>query len=268
MKRFQSSIPLCLFLIALVSLFAMPDYALAGLGGTFVKTATKSTFMKVLLGGLFLVAAVVLLPLILYVVVSEHKASKRCKETLTEVSEEFPFFAWQGIHNRVEEIVKHLHSIWETGDLSSAESMMVPRYYASQPQMMEYWKDVGQKNILTLKKLKRIRPLLVHTGSVFERPHVMVQVDLKVIDYLMDAEGKVLHGSKEVDDASQLWRMEYYTGSWCLSSIETDDQSLNLALTDNSIDHDFLRTYLSNPSVVTESDAEYDDAEDSEEDIA
>lgn len=237
-EQFGRLIVIVLIAILLMWLVVEPGETLAGPGGQFVKSITKSPLGKVVLG----IVAVILLPLIIYVVVREAMGVRQTKRDLKELAEQYPYFHWNDIERKTYEAVTRIYEVWTSGKLLSVSHFMTRDFGLSQQEMLDRWYEEGKRNVVSLKDINKIKPLHVTVENEDSYSSVRILVNVKIVDYLENVStGKIIKGRKKVDDSFEtIWVMTYEEGAWRVSAIEEGDNSLDLATTDNQLDTSFL----------------------------
>ena len=184
---------------------------------------------------LFGIAAVILLPLILYVFIREKIGIKRTKQDLEVLAKKNPIYNWDDLEDRVTEGVRALYRCWSKGDLSPAARFIDPDYLQSQQDILDRWKDEGKKNVCRMNDLKSIAPLYVAAGSEFSTPVVAVRITLDLVDFMLDTTtNDVIKGKDEAHQSKDvIWIMIHNGQDWMLDSIENGDGSLIYAKLEN-----------------------------------
>ena len=239
--RYLAANPLLLAALLLAALIAtdvlMPESAWAGPGGQFVKAVTKTWWGKALLG----LAAIILLPLALYVVVREWIEVRRCRRDLAELEQRFPFFGWNHIEARARETIETLYRVWGTGDLSSAAPYLMPDYLQAQQDLLDRWKAEGKHNVFSHAGDISLAPLHVGVENEDSNSLVVLRSKTHVIDYMEHVEtGKKLKGSKSKQELESCLVCIHVAGEWMLSAIEEGDNSLAIASEKNVLDASYL----------------------------
>ena len=219
-------------------LVVMPDEALAGPGGQFVKAAFKTPFIRWIL--VFL--AILLFPLVIYIYVREKLGIRRTKADLAGIARRHPVFAWPKIKAHVMRAIRDIHRVWSTGDLSSVAHYMTEDYYLSQQAMLDRWAEEGKRNVNEVRRINKVQPLHVSVEDDDSLSIISVLVDVKVVDYLENvATGKVVKGNKKPQDGFEtIWMFVLVDGQWLLHSIEDGSESLVMAQERNRIDTGYL----------------------------
>lgn len=238
--------------------------AVAGVGGIFVKAVRTSFWLQALLA----VAAAILLPLFLYVLVREGLAVHRTKRDMAALAVEYPYFDWPLLKARIQDAVVDIYHVWGTGDLSPVAEYMTPDYLESQQDMLDRWKEEGKRNVVTLHSRAKVKPLTVDVGEDDVLPAVWVMVVVDLVDYMEEiGTGRVLKGKKKKKkDFEAVWMFAYDGEAWRLGSIEDGMNSLEVASRKNQVDTYFLDRMAAArvPAAVPSSAAEEADDESEE----
>lgn len=247
--RIDTSIPWVRFvlLVCLVGmcLFVFCQEADAGIGGQFARKALSTKFGRIgglVVGGLMLLAAIILLPLILYVKLREWSGIRKTKRDLETLSARFPWFAWPEIQGRIKKAVKEIAKVWSAGDLSSVSSYMTPEYLASQQDLLDRWKDEGKDVTYRLEKIRKVVPLAVRVEDEESYSWIRALVVVDCVDYLRDGATKeVVKGEVGVTHGFEsIWCFVYRHEEWLLNGIEEGSSSLAWASSRNHIDTSYL----------------------------
>ena len=223
--------------VAVIALLVVgPDLALAGPGGKIASGFAKTFWGKVVLGAL----TIVLLPVILYVVVREHLASRRALRDLGRLRALNPAFDWLTLKDRVTECFHRVHSAWRKEDMAQASAWMTDWYWQNQQLAhLNRWAEQGLVNRCTVKGMGRIRPLHLACRSTegdLSGSRVVVSITAKMEDYLEDrASGKVVEGKKGYEDTETVWTFVLDGGLWRVAAIEEDSVSLMYAQMANEL---------------------------------
>ena len=213
-----------------------PDPALAGPGGKIASGFAKTFLGKVVLTAL----AIVLLPLIVWVMVQEHRASKRALADLARLRGVDPAFDWLTVKDRVTDCFHRVHSAWRKEDMADASEWMTGWYWQNQQLAhLNRWAAQGLVNHCTVKSVGRIRPLFLacrNDGGGFSGSRLVVSIAAKMEDYLEErASGKVVEGKKGYDDTETVWTFVLERGLWRVAAIEDDSVTLMYARMTNEL---------------------------------
>jgi len=220
-----------LFLGALFLLvFSIPE-AQAGPGGEVIELVFKTKIGRILFG----IAAVILLPLFLYIFIREKIGIKRTKQDLEALAKKNPIYDWEALEGRVTEGVRALYRSWSKGDLSPAARFIDPDYLQSQQDILDRWKDEGKKNVCRMNQLKGVAPLYVAAGNAYSNPVVAVRITLDLVDFMLDTTtNDVIKGKDQAHEGKDvIWIMIHDGQDWMLDSIENGDESLIYAKLEN-----------------------------------
>lgn len=216
--------------VAIILTLVAVEPAIAGPGGK-IASAALGTFWGRTIAGLL---AVVLLPLVIYVILREKLSEHRARRDLRFMATYSPNFEWLKIQERAKDCFFRVHSGWEKEDLSGVSSWMTDWYWQNQQLMhIERWKKQGLVNICHVKKMKNIRPLLfIHKnqGGAHENSMVVIAIEAEMKDYLQDRNtDKVVEGNKRYKDVETIWSFTLESGQWKVSDIEEGSMSLAYA---------------------------------------
>jgi len=221
-----------LFVVAVVVAVVVlsPELALAGPGGKIASAIFKGFWGRVLLAAL----AIVLLPLILYVVGREWLAERRATRALRELRELHPAFDWLTLKDRISECFHRVHAAWRREDMAQASTWMTEWYWQNQQLAhLDRWAEQGLVNRCSIKSVGRIRPLHVayrNPDSELSGSRVVVGVTAKLEDYLEErATGKLVEGEKGYKNVETVWTFELMRGAWRVANIEEDSLTLAYA---------------------------------------
>ena len=230
-----------ILLVLAAFLFLGAGDAIAGPGGEVIEAVFKTKIGRILL----IIAAVVFLPLLLYVVIRQKIGERRTMKDLEALAEDYPHFAWGEIEKRVANGAQRLYGSWTSGDISRARDYLTDDYFQSQQEILDRWKEEGKRNVCRLEMLKKVRPLLVRTETSATYSMVAVLLTMDVVDYMEDVRtGKVLKGRKRANtDHDSIWIMIYDGVSWRLHAIEDGSNSLVMAAEKNEVNQTHLRSY-------------------------
>lgn len=136
-------------LAALTVMLPLP--ALAGPGGQIVSAAFRSLLGQVVLG----VLAVLLLPLVLYILVKEWLAERRAHADLKVLARLRPEFDWPTLNDRVLECFHRVHAAWRREDMQEAATWMTGWYWQNQQLVyLDRWEREGLANRCTVNEVK------------------------------------------------------------------------------------------------------------------
>jgi hypothetical protein len=226
-----------LLVVAVAAVIALgPDPALAGPGGKIASGFAKTFWGKVVLGAL----AIVLLPVILFVVVQEYLASRRALRDLARLRALDPAFDWLTLKDRVTECFHRVHSAWRKEDMAEASDWMTDWYWQNQQLAhLNRWAEQGLVNRCTVKSVGHIRPLFLacrDRDGDFSGSRLVVSITAKMEDYLQDrASGKVVEGKKGYENTETVWTFTLQGGLWRVATIEDDTVSLMYARMTNEL---------------------------------
>ena len=234
-----------MIVLVAVCIFVVCPEADAAPGGQFVKQALKSKFGRIggiIVGGLMLIACILLFPLILYVQYKEAAGIRKTNNDLAVLAEKYNWFEWTTLRTRVKQAVKEIANVWATGDLSSVSSFMTSDYFASQQELLRRWLDEGKQIVYRVEKIQRIEPLAVSVED--EETHSWIRVLVKVdcVDYMRDRHTlEVIKGEVGTTTGFEsVWVFVYQNGEWLLSGIEEGSTSFAWAKEKNRIDTSYL----------------------------
>ena len=226
-----------LLVVAVAAVIALgPDPALAGPGGKIASGFAKTFFGKVVLGAL----AIILLPVIVWVMVQEHLAGKRALRDLARLRALDPAFDWLTLKDRVTDCFHRVHSAWRKEDMAQASEWMTGWYWQNQQLAhLNRWAEQGLVNHCTVKSVGRIRPLFLACRSDegdFSGSRLVVSITAKMEDYLQEREsGKVVEGKKGYADTETVWTFALQRGLWRVAAIEDDTVTLMYARMGNEL---------------------------------
>jgi hypothetical protein len=235
---------LLVVLVAVCFLVYCPE-ADAGPGGQFVKQALSSKFGKVgglIVGGLLLIAVVLLLPLMLYIKYKESAGIRRTKKDLAVLADKYSWFEWLAIRDRVNQAVRKIGQVWDSGDLSSVASFMTVEYFVSQQQLLRRWLDEGKQVVYKLEKVCGIEPLAVRVENADSLSWIRVLVKVDCVDYVRDRHTfEVIKGDVgKTNGFESVWCFAYSGQQWLLNSIEEGSTSLAWASEKNHVSTTYL----------------------------
>jgi hypothetical protein len=226
------------FLVVVVAAVVVlaPDLALAGPGGKIASAIAKTFWGRVAMVAL----AIVLLPLILYVVAREWVAERRAHRALRQLRSLQPAFDWLTLKDRVTECFHRVHAAWRREDMAQASAWMTDWYWQNQQLAhLDRWAEQGLVNRCTVKNVGRIRPLHVacrDLDGAMSGSRVVVGVTAKMEDYLEEREtGKLVEGEKDYKDVETVWSFELLRGAWRVANIEEDSLTLAYAQLANEL---------------------------------
>ena len=226
-----------LLVVAVAAVIALgPDPALAGPGGKIASGFAKTFLGKVVLG----VLAVILLPVIVWVMVQEHLAGKRALRDLARLRALDPAFDWLTLKDRVTDCFHRVHSAWRKEDMAQASDWMTGWYWQNQQLAhLNRWAEQGLVNHCTVKSVGPIRPLFLACRSDegdFSGSRLVVSITAKMEDYLQEREsGKVVEGKKGYADTETVWTFALHHGLWRVAAIEDDTVTLMYARMGNEL---------------------------------
>jgi len=223
--------------VVVVAVIALsPELALAGPGGKIATAIAKTLWGRIALTAL----AIVLLPLILYVVAKEWVAERRAARALRQLRALQPAFDWLTLKDRVTECFHRVHAAWRKEDMAQASAWMTDWYWQNQQLAhLDRWAEEGLLNRCSVKSVGRIRPLHVacrDADGQLSGSRVVVGVTAKMEDYLEErATGKVIEGEKGYKDVETVWTFELLRGAWRVANIEEDALTLAYAQMTNEL---------------------------------
>lgn len=212
----------------LLFLLLTPTYAFAGPGGKIAKAVAETFWGKILLTAV----TIFFLPLIVYVLLKEHRAKKRVLNDLKIVSKSIPDFDWIKLRKRIQDCFHRVHAAWETTDVSEASAWMTDWYWQNQQiAYLNRWERDGLVNICEVDKINSIKPIMFSFRCDQQEPgegsEIAVLVDAKMKDYLeRKSDGKLVEGSRKKKDVERVWSFTYEKGNWMVSNIDEGSSSL------------------------------------------
>lgn len=226
-------------------IFACCETAEAGPGGQFVKQALSTKFGRIgglVVGGLLLIAAIILFPLIAYAYLAERAGIRHTKRDLAKLATKYPWYDWDTFRKRVNQTVRKIADVWATGDLSPAAKFMTSDYFASQQQLVRRWHDEGKQIVYKLDKVNRIEPLAVRVEDEQTWSWIRVLVNVDCVDYMRDESTReVIKGEAGKTNGFEcVYCFVYQQGEWLLNGIEKGSTSLTWATTKNQVDTTWL----------------------------
>ncbi len=235
---------LMLVLIA-VCIFVICPEADAAPGGQFVKQALKSKFGRIggiIVGGLMLIACILLSPLILYVHYKKSAGIRKTKGDLAVLAEKYNWFEWTALRTRIKKVVRDIAKVWDSGDLSSVSSCMTSDYFASQQELLQRWLDEGKQIVYRLEKIQHIEPLAVSVEDEETHSWIRVLVTVDCVDYMRDRHTlEVIKGEVGMTTGFRsVWVFVYQNREWLLAGIEEGSTTLSWASAKNRIDTSYL----------------------------
>ncbi len=111
---------LCALSLFALLLLCAAEPALAGPGGKIATAVASTLWGKILLGLL----AIVLMPLIVYILIREKLSERRARKDLRFMAAHSPAFEWLKIMERAKDCFYRVHSGWESEDLSGVSGWM------------------------------------------------------------------------------------------------------------------------------------------------
>jgi hypothetical protein len=218
-------------LLVLVVILLCPASALAAPGGKIVTGLFKTPLGKVLLA----ILAVVLSPLIAYVMIKEHIAQKRTLKLLRQIAPTNPVFDWMTLRDRITDCYHRVHAAWRAEDMSEASEWMTSWYWQNQQlAYLNQWERDGLVNHCRVKGISKIRPLFLSYRSAedgaADGSRLVVSISAKMEDYLAQrATGKIVEGKKGYADTEHVWTFVLQKGKWLVANIEEGSMSLSYA---------------------------------------
>jgi hypothetical protein len=225
--------------------FVSCSEANAGPGGQFVKLLF-GTKLGWILGGLLLLASILLAPLLIYAELALAAGIRRTKKDLARLAQKYPWFEWPTIRKRVEAAVRRIGSVWASGDLTSAAAFMTEDYFTSQQELLSRWIDEGKFIVYRLDKVRKIEPLAVEVEDAENYSTIRVLVTVDCLDYMRYRNSsEVVKGKAEPERGfNSIWCLIHHDGQWLLNGIEDGAQSLVWATEKNLVDTKFLDSVL------------------------
>ncbi len=174
-------------------------------------------------------AALLVLPFIMLGLLKELKAEKRTLSDLGFVTRYNHRFNWSQIKERVTDCVKEVHHAEIDSDMPVVSDCMTDWYWHNQQSVfLKKWRNEGLLNVIHIKQMARIKPLLfVHrnNGSLQEGSILVLSVRVNMQDYFIDRHsGKLIQGHKNYQMVEKLWSFTYTSGKWRISNIEDNSQ--------------------------------------------
>jgi hypothetical protein len=218
------------FILASMICILHAEPAFAGPGGLIAKAVEKTLLGKIVL----CLLVFVLFPIIVWVMITEHLATKRATKDLRYMAQYSHLFEWLKIRERAKDCFFRVHSSWEDEDLTKAAVWMTDWYWQNQQlTCLERWKKEGLQNICVVNKINSIRPILfVHknVGGTHEESMVVISISATMQDFLQDREtGEVVEGDQIVKDVTRVWSFTLIGGQWKVSDISEGSSSLDFA---------------------------------------
>jgi hypothetical protein len=217
-----------IFHILVFFLLFYPAFAFAGPGGKIAKAIAETFWGKVIL----LALTIFFLPLIIYVLLKEHRAKKRVLNDLKVVARVSPDFDWIKLRKRIQDCFHRVHAAWEKSDVSEASEWMTDWYWQNQQMVfLDRWERDGLVNICEVDKINYIKPILFSFRSDEKRPgegsELAVLIEAKMKDYLeRKSDGKLVEGSRKKKDVERVWSFTYENDQWVVSNIDEGSNSL------------------------------------------
>lgn len=217
-----------IFNSVLLFLLFSPTYAFAGPGGKIANAVAETFWGKILLAAV----TIFFLPLIVYVLLKEHRAKKRVLNDLRIVSTSIPDFDWIKLRKRIQDCFHRVHAAWETTDVSEANQWMTDWYWQNQQIVyLNRWERDGLVNICEVDKINSMKPIMFSFRSDRqahgEGSEIAVLIDANMKDYLeRKRDGKLIEGSRKKKNVERVWSFTYEKGNWMVSNIDEGSHSL------------------------------------------
>jgi hypothetical protein len=220
----------------LATLIFFADPALAAPGGKIVSAAFRSFWGKMFLGAVTLV----LLPAIVWMLLTEWRARKRCMQDLKRLSALHPEFDWTLLKERAIECFHKVHQAWRKEDMEQACQWMTGWYWQNQQMAhLDRWAEEGLVNVCRVRKVGAVHPLHVRYQNFDGTPNgsrVVVSISADMEDYLMERDSqRVVEGKKGYTDAEFMWTFAFERGQWVVAMIEEGSLSLAYARLGNEV---------------------------------
>lgn len=214
--------------ILVFSILFFPAFVFAGPGGK-IASAVFDTFW----GKVILIALVIFFsPLIIYVLLKQHRAKKRVLSDLQIVARVSPDFDWIKLRKRILDCFYRVHAAWEKSDVSEASEWMTDWYWRNQQMVyLDRWERDGLVNICEVEQISYVKPIMFSfrgdEGNPGEGSELAVLISAIMKDYLeRKSDGKLVEGSRKKKDVERIWSFTYESGKWVVSNIEEDSNSL------------------------------------------
>lgn len=228
----RSSILLGLSIAATVcfSLGLTADPAFAAPGGQIASAVFRSTPGKILLGLL----VIILLPMLLYVQITESLAVRRTLRDLRQLAAQHDAFDWFQVKDRVTDAFHRVHAAWRREDMHEAAQWMTGWYWQNQQlAYLDQWERDGLVNHCRVKSIGSIRPLFVryrNNQGVLDGSRLVVSITANMEDYLAERQsGRVVQGKPGYTEVESIWTFVFENGRWLVASIEEGAVSLQYA---------------------------------------
>lgn len=197
-----------------------PELAWAGAGGKIAKALSKSIWVRIGLA----ILAVIFLPLIIMGYIRERRKVKQTTADLALLSKKHQAFNFLALKPRITNVYTRVQAAWDKGMIDEASEWMDDWYWQNQKYVyLDRWESQGLKNIVNVKKVKKIKPLHVaYSGEPnAEDSRLVVEITAEMQDYLVNMETKmVVEGDREFKDVENIWTFVYRNGRWVVENIE------------------------------------------------
>lgn len=213
-------------LVLLILFF--PAFVSAGPGGKIAKAVSETFWGKVIL----IAMAIFFSPLIIYVLLKEHRAKKRVLADLQIVARVSPDFDWIKVRKRIQDCFYRVHSAWEKSDVSEASEWMTDWYWQNQQMVyLDRWERKGLVNICEVEAIGSIKPIMFSfrgdKGCPGEGSELAVLICARMKDYLANkSDGKLIEGDRKRKEVERVWSFTYEGSKWVVSNIEEGSNSL------------------------------------------
>lgn len=217
-----------IFYIFVYFLLFYPTFAFAGPGGKIARAVAETFWGKVIVVGI----TIFFLPLIIYMLLKEHRAKKRVINDLKVLARVSPDFDWIKLRKRIQDCFYRVHAAWEKSDVSAAHEWMTEWYWQNQQMVyLDRWERDGLVNICEVDKINYIKPIMFAFRGDNKKPgegsELAVLIEAKMKDYLeRTSDGKVVEGSRKKKDVERVWSFTYEDGKWVVSNIDEGFNSL------------------------------------------
>lgn len=155
---------------------------------------------------------------------ARHEARRRRRVELAaaEAAEEDPAFAPDAVQARAAELFTEIQRAWSRGDRIALRGLVAPGLLAEWERRLDDFERRGWQNRVEVLEPPRVAYVGLHRPGP-EGGQVVVRIDARLRDYVIDSSGKRLKRSGRFTETARIrefWRLQRRGGHWVLAGIE------------------------------------------------
>lgn len=188
---------------------------------------------------IFWAGAIVVMALVGRIVFREQLGERRTLRLMIDrIGPFFPEFDIDPVKAWVHRCAPHVWSGWRTRDMSSLSRYATPRFMADSAARFEQMQRKGLAHAARLDKVLKVHPLGLYSVGDGPPPadvELILRLEQKAIDCVVEPDGTVIEGSKDVEQVQHFWAMRHDGHRWLLDRVWAAGRGEDLDLSDRPL---------------------------------